>query len=126
MEQITGRLTADAKVKTVKGDRQVVNFSVAVNDRYKKKGEQTRQNTRFFKCAYWASTAISPFLKKGGLVELAGRIDIQVWNNPEGNAKGTLSMHVNNIRLLGNTKGQEEKTESPAAQLEGTKDNLPF
>jgi len=33
MEQITGRLTADAKVNTVNGDKQVVNFSIAVNDR---------------------------------------------------------------------------------------------
>jgi hypothetical protein len=27
--QITGRITADAKINTVKGDKEVVNFSIA-------------------------------------------------------------------------------------------------
>jgi hypothetical protein len=34
MEQLTGRLTADAKVSTVKGDKKVVNFTIAINDSY--------------------------------------------------------------------------------------------
>ena len=36
--EIIGRLTADAKVNTLKGDRKVVNFSVAINESYKAKG----------------------------------------------------------------------------------------
>lgn len=36
--EIIARLTGDATVSTVKNDRQVVNFSVAINDSYKAKG----------------------------------------------------------------------------------------
>jgi single-strand DNA-binding protein len=36
--EITARLTGDAKISTLKNDRQVVNFSVAINDSYKSKG----------------------------------------------------------------------------------------
>ena len=36
--EITARLTGDAIVSTVKNDRQVVNFNVAINDSYKAKG----------------------------------------------------------------------------------------
>ncbi len=37
---ITGRLTRDAEVSTLNNDRQVVNFSIAVNDSYgNKQGE---------------------------------------------------------------------------------------
>ena len=126
MEVLTGRLTANATVKEISEGKQVVNFSIAVNDRYKTKGGEAKENTRFFKCAYWLSTAIAPFLKKGGLVELAGRIDVQVWNDMEGKPRGALTMHVNNIKLLGSTKGQETNVEKPAPQLEGVKDDLPF
>jgi single-strand DNA-binding protein len=50
---ITGRLTKDAKVSTLSDSRQVVNFSVAINESYKnKKGDRVEQTT-FFECAYW-------------------------------------------------------------------------
>jgi len=126
METLTGRLTANAKVNTVKGDRQVVSFSIAINDRYKTKSGETKENTRFVNCSYWTGIGIAPYLLKGGWVELSGRIDLQVWNDMEGKAKGTLTMHVNNIKLLGNTKGQQQGIEKPATQLEGVKDDLPF
>ncbi|HTE11827.1 MAG TPA: single-stranded DNA-binding protein [Chitinophagaceae bacterium] len=126
MEVLTGRLTANAVVKEISEGKQVVNFSIAVNDRYKTKGGERVESTRYFKCAYWATTAIAPFLRKGGLVELSGRIDVQVWNDKEGKAKGTLTMHVNNIKLLGNPRDQEQGIEKPAPQLEGAKDDLPF
>lgn len=36
--EITGRVTADASVQKVNNDKQVVNFSIAINDNYKPKG----------------------------------------------------------------------------------------
>ena len=33
--ELTGRITADAKLSTVKDGRQVVNFTIAINDSYK-------------------------------------------------------------------------------------------
>jgi single-strand DNA-binding protein len=126
MEILTGRLTANATVKEISEGKQVVNFSIAVNDRNKTKGGEAKENTRYFRCAYWNSTAIAPYLKKGGLVELAGRIDLQVWNDKDGNARGALTMHVNNIKLLGGTKGQETNAETQAPQVETVKEDLPF
>jgi len=51
MEQLTGRLTADAKVSTVKGDKKVVNFNIAINDSYRSNGETVRVTT-YVDCAY--------------------------------------------------------------------------
>ena len=36
--EITGRLTADAVVQKVNSEKQVVNFSIAINDNYKPNG----------------------------------------------------------------------------------------
>ena len=44
---ITGRLTGDAEVRTTSNGKQVVNFSVAVNDSYKnKQGERVEQTAQ--------------------------------------------------------------------------------
>ncbi len=50
---MTARLTGDAIVATVKEDKQVVNFSVAVNDSYKPKGGEVKKIATFYRCAYW-------------------------------------------------------------------------
>ena len=52
MEILTGRLTEHAMVKEISEDKQVVNFSIAVNDRYKTKGGEAKENTRYFRCLY--------------------------------------------------------------------------
>ena len=36
--EMTARLTGDAKLSNLKNDKQVVNFTVAINDNYKAKG----------------------------------------------------------------------------------------
>ncbi|OCB71193.1 single-stranded DNA-binding protein [Flavobacterium piscis] len=99
--EITGRLTADASVQKVNNDKQVVNFSIAINDNYKPKGgTEVKEVTTYINCSYWLNTATAQWLKKGTLVQLFGRIGMNVYNNSEGMAVGTLTFHTNNIKIL--------------------------
>ncbi len=50
---IVGRLTRDARISTLDNGKQVVNFSVAVNERYRNKQGERVELTEFFECAYW-------------------------------------------------------------------------
>ncbi len=51
--EITGRLTADAIVNKVNNDRQVVNFSIAINDKYKPKGStEVKEIVTYIDCSY--------------------------------------------------------------------------
>ncbi|MBO9587042.1 MAG: single-stranded DNA-binding protein, partial [Flavobacterium sp.] len=53
--EITGRVTADAKVRRV-GEKEVLNFRIAVNDRYKSAGSsEYKEVTTFINCSYWIS-----------------------------------------------------------------------
>src|SRR5882672_391729 len=98
---VIGRITKDAVVKQLKDERQVVEFSIAVNDWYKPKGsEQGVKVTTYFNCSYWMNTRIAERLKKSALVELYGRISVNAYNDLEGNAKGSLNFHINNIKVL--------------------------
>lgn len=71
---IIGRLTKDASVSTLDSGKQVVNFSVAVNDQYLNKQGQRVQFTEYFDCAYWISPGVATILTKGTLVELTGQV----------------------------------------------------
>jgi single-strand DNA-binding protein len=126
--QMTARLTGDAKVATVKDDRQVVNFSVAVNDSYKPKGSsEVTKVVTYFDCAYWIYPKVAAFLKKGTIVEMDGRIGVDVYTNMNGEPKASLKFHVNSIKLHGGAKTEAATpVEVPAAAATDAADDLPF
>lgn len=97
---VIGRLTKDAVVKQLESGKQVVNFSIAVNDWYKSKGsEEGVKLTTFMNCSYWFNTKIAERLSKGSLVELYGRISANVYTDAKGEAKASINLHVNNIKI---------------------------
>lgn len=131
--EITGRLTADATVRTLSDERKVVNFAVAVNDTYKAKNGERVTQTEFFDCSYWIGTGIAPYLTKGKIVELAGRVSVRAWMDSEGQPKAGLNFHTSKITLHGNGSPTQAGTENAqtlkaeaAATNEVPNDDLPF
>lgn len=98
--EITGRVTADATVRKA-GEREVVNFSIAVNDRYKPKGSsEYKEVTAYINCSYWLSVKSAQFIKKGAVVQVSGRIGMHVYINSEGNPIGSIDFHVNSVAII--------------------------
>ncbi len=129
--EITARITGDAKVSTLKDERQVVNFNVAINDSYKPKdGSEVKKVATFIQCAYWINPAIAKHLTKGTLVELYGRIGVSAYKDMQGEPKASLTFHVNNIKLHGKGKATEaENSTAPpvsAADIKEPLEDLPF
>jgi len=130
--EIIGRLTADAKVNTLKDERQVVNFGIAMNDYYKpKNNEQGKKITTYVQCAYWINSNIAQRLTKGTMVELFGRIGVNAYSGMNGEAKATLTFHVNNIKIHGTTKASHNSTATETHDTGTTtnaepKGDLPF
>lgn len=128
---ITGRLTRNAEVRTLSNEKQVVNFSVAVNDSYKNRQGERVEQTTYFDCAYWISANVARLLTKGTLVELTGRVSPRAWVNKDGEAKAGLNFHTSNIKLHGGGNRAETvqattQAESNGFTAEGTADDLPF
>ncbi len=123
---VIGRITKDAVVKQLKDERQVIEFSIAVNDWYKPKGSDTGVKiSTFFNCSYWLNPRIAERLKKGTLVELSGRAGVNVYNDMKGEAKGSLIFHVNNIKIHQMIKAATTSAVPAAASTEPDED-LPF
>jgi single-strand DNA-binding protein len=122
---LIGRLTKDAVIATLKDDRKVVNFTLAVNDYYKPKNSDKGVTvTMFINCAYWISPKIAAWLRKGTLVEISGRLTVNAYTDMQGEAKGTLNAHVDAIKIHQQAKTETAKT-ATAKKAEAEID-LPF
>lgn len=128
---IIGRLTRDAKVYTTPQEKQVVNFSVAINDSYRNKQGERIEQTSYFDCSYWISPNVAKILIKGALVELTGRMSTRAWTAKNGELRSSLNFHTATIKLHAGSKKIEHaqaivKQEKTKIIIEESADDLPF
>lgn len=124
MNTIVGRITQNAKINTLKNDKKVVNFSIAINDSYKTKQGERKEQTTYYNCSYWINAKIAEYLIKGTLVELSGRISSSAWIGKDGEIKSRLNFHTSNIKLHGG-KQKYDNNNYPATNQQSVNDN-PF
>lgn len=124
--EFTGRLTADAMVKKVKGDKEVVNFSIAINERYRPKGStETKEFVTFINVAWWMGSGIAKILRKGAIVTVVGRLYVNTYNDLQGNAKASINCNASSINLVHTKKDYPNQEPSTAVTTEPVED-LPF
>src|ERR1700733_4488339 len=112
--EFTGTITSDATVATVKGDKEVVNFSVAINDRYKPKGAtEAKEFTTYINIAWWMGKGIMKILTKGSIVTINGRLYVNAYNDMSGNAKASINCHADAIKLIRCKKSEAPKQPEP-------------
>lgn len=126
--EITGRVTADAKVSQTQSGRTVTNFTIAVNDRYKTKEGEQKEVVAFVHCSYWIASKVAEVLKKGAIIEVSGRISATAYTGKDGEQKASLNFHVNSIKIHQFAKKEGASPVAPvttAAVMEPA-DDLPF
>lgn len=104
--EIVGRLTDEATVSQLNDGRQVVNFCVAINERYKNKQGETKKQTAFINCSYWISPKVAEHLHKGVIVSLYGSLSSKAYIDQHGEAQPVLYYHVNDITFISKSKIQ--------------------
>jgi single-strand DNA-binding protein len=124
--EIVGRVTADAKVTRTKSEKEVVNFTVAVNESYRTKQGEQKQLTNYFKCAYWRTAAVAAYLKKGIVIHVWGRIGVEAFIGQDGKAKGQLTIHVDRVKWFAKNAAINNAVSEPAASTTEPVEDLPF
>lgn len=78
-----GRLTADPELKQTASGISACTFTIAVNRRYSKDGQQEAD---FINCQAWRQTAefVSKYFKKGSSICIAGAIQTRSWTDNNG------------------------------------------
>lgn len=137
MLQLIGNVVKDATVKTVSSDKQVINFTIVLNYRYKKANGGVVEHPTFIDCEYWSKSEVYKYITKGRLVEVFGRIYPHAYQNLKGEVKGVIRCYVNIIELhssksqgqpnqqSGNTITPNENEIEPV-EIPAGADDLPF
>ncbi|WP_436860592.1 single-stranded DNA-binding protein [Staphylococcus caeli] len=114
---ITGRITKDLEIKPA-GKTQVINFSIAVENPYKK------DDASFFDIVAFGKTAelLNEYCGKGSKIGVDGTLKQDRFTDKEGNNRSVVRITANRIEFL-DTKGQsngqnkqQQQTQQPTTQ----------
>ena len=94
---IMGRLVADPELRTTGNGNSVTTFTVAVDRRFVRQGEE--RQTDFIDIVAWRQTAefISKYFKKGSMVALEGSIQTRSWDDQDGKKRYATDVVVNQV-----------------------------
>lgn len=113
---VMGNLTRDAVVNQLSDGRNAVNFSVAVNKKFKNKEGVEVNKVAYFDCSYFVDKpTIAQYIKKGDQIYVSGEPEVKLFTTNEGRQNANISIRVQNINLLGGKKddsgnGQQQST----------------
>lgn len=113
MNKVTliGRLTRDPETKCTQSTEPiaVTRFSVAVNRKYKKSGEQ---EVDFINCVSFGKQAefVEKYFKKGQQIAICGRIQTGSYTDSNGNKRNSFDVVTEEVEFYGG-KTEEKNTQ---------------
>jgi len=114
---LQGRLTRDPEVKYSTGEKAtaIASFSMAVDRRFKKDGEQ---NADFINCKACGKTAetVEKYVQKGVKITVCGRIQTGSYTNKDGVKVYTTDVIVEGFDFCEN-KGTSQQQERPTENV---------
>lgn len=125
---LLGRLTKDPDVRyTQSTNTQVTSFTLAVNRRFVKQGEERQAD--FISCVSWNKTAefVSKYFKKGQQVGVIGRIQTRNYDDEQGIKHYVTEVIAEEVYFAGDKKDATQNDIQTTDDFEITNsDDLPF
>lgn len=127
--QLVGRFTHDPDVRYTNGGATVARFSVAVDRRFAKEGEQTAD---FINVVAFGKTAefIEKYFHKGNRIGIVGRIQTGSYKNKDGVTVYTTDVVAENVEFVESKGGNNQQQPQPPADFVNVPDipddELPF
>ena len=127
------RLTKDPEIRnTQTNNTMVANFSLAVNRRFVKEGEERQAD--FINIVAWGKTAefCSKYFRKGQQVGVIGRIQTRTWDDDQGMKHYATEVVAEEVYFADSKKENLENTETKGDAFEIATipnqfgDDLPF
>lgn len=96
---LIGRLTADPELRHTPSNIAVTSFTLAVNRRYTKSGEQ--QQADFLDVVCWRNTAefVSKYFTKGMAAFVSGSVQVRSWKDNNGNNRRTYEIVADEVQF---------------------------
>ena len=122
-----GRLVNSAAISYTSGGTCCARFSIAVNEGKKDAAGNWTDYANFFDVVLWGKTAetLKPYLQKGKLVAIEGRLRQDRWTDKEGRNRTSVNIIAENVQLLGGKNDGNGSQPVQTAQSGFTED-IPF
>ena len=101
---LIGNLTADPELKQTPNGLSVCRFTLAINRRYGRSGEQGQQTADFITIVAWRQTAefVSRYFKKGRPILVCGQIQSRSWNDANGQKRYSTEVVAEEVSFVEN------------------------
>lgn len=102
---LMGNLTADPELKTTNTGLAVCNFTLAVNRRFAKQGEQS---VDYINISTWRSSAefVGKYAKKGNSLLVCGSLQTRNYTNAQGQKVYVTEVVADEVSFAGNNNAQ--------------------
>jgi len=123
---LMGRMTKDPELSQSPSGVSLTRFSIAVNRRFAKEGQQQAD---FINCIAWRQTAenICKFFTKGSMIAIVGSIQTRSWDGQDGKKQYATEVMVDEFYFTGEKR---ETVEAPVSDDLGytyaNEDDCPF
>ena len=118
---IIGNLTKDPDSRITSNGINVCSFTVAVNRRHQKDGQQ---DADFFRVSVWdrLGELCQQYLAKGRKVAVTGSVSVSTYSAQNGEVRGSLNVTADEVEFL--TPKAQEQTKGGFAEV--SSDDLPW
>lgn len=110
---IMGRLVADPELKTTATGLSVTSFTVAVERRFARPGEERQAD--FIDVVAWRQTAefVTRFFRKGSMIAVQGSIQVRNYEDKNGAKRKAVEIVADNVSFCGSKSesGSASRTE---------------
>ena len=141
--QIIGNLGGTPEMKYLNNSDHVVNFSLAVNERWKNRAGESQERTTWLRIVAFngLGSACAEYLKRGDPVFVEGRLQIREYEDKDRNARTSVEVVASKVRFIGggNNGGGDEKRpvpgqprasatsrSTPAVEIDQSGEDVPF
>ena len=122
---LMGRLTRDPEMRQTPNGVSVCSFSIAVNRRFAKEGQQTAD---FINCTAWRQQAefICKYFQKGAMISVIGNLQTRTWENQEGKKQYATDVVVDEVYFTGSRNESSANTGDGGFAAPQPKNDNPF
>jgi single-strand DNA-binding protein len=115
---LAGRLTRDPEVRYTPSGTAVADLGVAVTDTYRNRAGETVEQTCFVDVVVWGRQAetTGEYLGKGSPLLIEGRLQLDQWENQQGEKRSKLRVKADRVQFLGSPRRESEMGDAPVRQ----------
>ncbi|MBI1375458.1 MAG: single-stranded DNA-binding protein [Phycisphaera sp.] len=104
---LMGNLTRDPQLSHLPSNTPVVEIGLAVNRRFRRQDGEQGEETLFVDCRAYGRTAelINQYCRKGRPLFIEGRLQLDQWNDKDGNKRSKHRVFIENFQFVDSGDG---------------------